>query len=523
MKSWIITILIFSSISVFAQISPGELSQSHSQFEGLSNCTKCHIFGEGLSNSKCLDCHSEIKVRIQNKKGYHSNKEVISKKCWECHSDHNGRNFRLINVNTNNFDHRKTGYELTGAHKNLSCSDCHNKKFISDQKLKNKNFTYLGLNTKCTSCHNDIHQKTVGNNCERCHNTSSFKSEIKFDHNETSFPLIGSHKSVNCINCHKPSTINNSRIIKFVNLQKNTCNDCHEDVHKGKFGNNCLHCHNYISFRSVSKQGFDHSKTNFPLKGKHQFVNCQDCHHQKLTTPIKHNLCIDCHSDYHKGEFTLNNKIRDCKDCHSEDGFTPSRFTIELHQELKFRLTGGHLAVECKSCHYKNNEWKFRFSSFTCVSCHSNVHKDEISQRFIENNKCENCHNTSNWQVNNFDHNQTKFVLIGKHLSISCSDCHIIKTDAGKIHKFKSIKNECLSCHEDYHYTQYNSNECSNCHTFEGWKPTIFDHNAANFKLEGAHLKVDCIKCHPVQKRNDRGNFILFKTRRVKCIECHLS
>lgn len=523
MKKFIIIFLFFCSISVFAQISPGELSQSHSQFEGLSNCTKCHTLGEGLSNSKCLDCHNEIKIRIQNKTGYHANKEVLSKNCWECHSDHNGRNFKLINFNPKSFDHSKTGYELTGSHRNKNCSDCHNKKFINDPKLKNKHSTYLGLNTKCASCHNDVHQQTAGNNCENCHNTSSFKSEIKFDHSQTAFPLIGSHKSVNCINCHKPVELNDSRIIKFVSMKKINCTDCHTDIHKGKFGNNCLQCHNYSTFRLVTKKGFDHSKTGFPLIGKHQFVNCQACHHNKLTVPIKHDLCMDCHKDYHKGEFTKNNKIRDCRECHSEEGFTPSKFTIEQHQQLKFKLSGAHLAVECKNCHYKNSEWQFRFSSFTCVNCHLNVHKDEISKRFIVNNKCENCHKTSSWRVDNFDHNQTKFVLIGKHLRISCSDCHIKKTHSGKIHKFRSIKSDCLSCHEDYHYNQYNSDECSRCHTFESWKQTIFDHNEANFKLQGAHQKVDCIKCHPVQIKKDGGNFILFKTRRLKCIDCHLS
>ncbi len=60
----LLVILIWAEVS-YSQISPGELSREHAKFEGLQNCTKCHTLGEGLSNQKCLDCHTEIKVRIE--------------------------------------------------------------------------------------------------------------------------------------------------------------------------------------------------------------------------------------------------------------------------------------------------------------------------------------------------------------------------------------------------------------------------------------------------------------------------
>ena len=50
--------------SLFAQISPGDLAQPHAHLEGMSNCTKCHILGEKVSNDLCLDCHTELKTRI---------------------------------------------------------------------------------------------------------------------------------------------------------------------------------------------------------------------------------------------------------------------------------------------------------------------------------------------------------------------------------------------------------------------------------------------------------------------------
>ena len=518
----LIAINLFLVINLYAQISPGELSIHHAQFEGLNNCTKCHTIGQGLENKKCLACHAEIRSRIEKNIGYHSSIEVKGKDCWACHSEHNGRNFKIINFNHKEFDHRKTGYELTGKHKTIDCSECHNQKFIKEPNLK-KEKTYLGLNKNCNSCHEDVHQQTAGNNCENCHNTTSFTSDIKFDHSKTSFPLLGSHKNVNCIDCHKRTEINQSTIIKFISKSKILCTDCHIDIHQNKFGSNCLNCHNYNSFKNAVRQVFDHTKTNFPLLGEHRFLECKDCHKGKLTEPIKHNKCIDCHKDYHKGQFVINNTIRDCKECHTEEGFTPSTYTIESHQKTKFVLTGSHLAVDCRACHYKNNEWSFRFNSMKCVECHQNVHNQEISLKFIGEDKCENCHNTVNWSKVKFDHSQTNFVLAGKHISITCRSCHIKEIQGKKVHLFKSLKSGCLDCHLDNHYKQYSSEECLSCHTFDDWKPTKFNHNNSQFKLSGAHEKVECYKCHPRMNMDDGGTFVLFKTRRVKCSDCHSS
>ncbi len=75
-----------------------------------------------------------------------------------------------------------------------------------DSKLKKRKNTYLGLNTNCFSCHEDIHQKTLGDNCSKCHNTESFKPAVKFDHSNAEFKLTGAHQKVECIGCHKMET-----------------------------------------------------------------------------------------------------------------------------------------------------------------------------------------------------------------------------------------------------------------------------------------------------------------------------
>ncbi len=82
---------------LYAQISPGDLTTSHAKYEGISNCTKCHVLGKQVQASKCLDCHTEIKKLIDAGRGFHAGSDVKGKDCWDCHSEHHGRTFRIVN------------------------------------------------------------------------------------------------------------------------------------------------------------------------------------------------------------------------------------------------------------------------------------------------------------------------------------------------------------------------------------------------------------------------------------------
>jgi len=120
-------------MSLQAQISPGDLSNAHAHLEGISNCTQCHVLGEKVSNEKCLKCHTDVQSRISLQKGYHSSTEVKGKECLTCHSEHNGKNFHLIRLDIQKFDHKLTGYDLSVPHAKKECRDCHAQVFIPDQ------------------------------------------------------------------------------------------------------------------------------------------------------------------------------------------------------------------------------------------------------------------------------------------------------------------------------------------------------------------------------------------------------
>ena len=531
LKLFFISVLltILFSHGIFAQISPGDLTTAHAKLEGLSNCTKCHELGKRVVVSKCLDCHTEIKQLISEGIGYHSSSEVKNKKCWNCHSEHHGRDFQIIHFDQNNFKHELTGFKLEGKHSKIKCSECHQTKFITNKLFVKRKNTFLGLSTKCVSCHVDVHQNTLGRNCESCHNSIKFKPAVFFNHDSTKFKLTGAHTKVECIKCHVKEKLNGKIFQKFTGLEFANCTPCHKDVHKGKFGKNCSSCHNDNSFKILNRNSFDHDKTKFPLKGAHANVKCSSCHGNNLLSKPKFAKCTDCHKDAHFGEFTVNNVVRNCKDCHTAESFKVTIFTISDHNKIKFELTGAHLAVSCQSCHFKEKvkQWHFKNIGMKCIDCHKNVHGTEIKEKFMPENNCRSCHSTNDWKTISFNHDLTNFKLEGKHKSIKCSDCHESKTIDNKIKfKFVSLKSKCKTCHHDVHFGQFDSEQkgnkpvCENCHGFDNWKPVNFDHEKTAFPLKGAHEKLLCSSCH--KKVTENGNeFIKYKLRDFKCASCH--
>jgi hypothetical protein len=518
MRIILFTILLY--ISVYPQISPGDLTTFHSKLEGISNCTKCHVIGKQVSNSKCLTCHTEINERINSGTGFHSSAEVKGKTCCICHSEHHGKNFRIINFNKDSFDHNKTNFKLTGKHSTTQCNNCHQSKFTGQTAISNRKNSYLGLNTRCFSCHEDIHQNTLSNQCENCHNSNSFIPASNFNHNNTRFKLLGAHGNLDCTKCHPKAQKSGRNFQMFKGVTFASCANCHKDVHLGKFGADCKSCHEVSSFKKVNQKIFDHDKTNYPLIGKHRILACQDCHKNNLNSKPKYQKCVNCHSDFHNGDFLVKGELIDCKECHDLNGYRPALYSIEKHSQTRFELTGSHLAVPCQNCHLINTKWHFKNLGMNCIDCHKNVHGNELTSKFMPDNDCKTCHQTNNWYNIKYDHNLTTFKLSGKHLSVACSKCHHNTSDGSNEYKFASTKSECFNCHKDIHMGQFKDVVCQECHGFNSWKMEAFDHNNTGFPLGGAHAKLSCGSCHK-KSENNGITFIKYKMESFKCAACH--
>ena len=518
-------ILFLSQIGT-AQISPGELAKVHAHLEGMANCTQCHTLGDKVSNEKCLDCHKEIKIRLEESKGFHASSKVRGKNCTICHSDHYGRNYDIVHLQKDRFDHNDTGYKLEGKHAKKDCIDCHKKENIKDAQINKKQETYLGLTGQCLTCHEDFHQHTLSVNCLECHIADAFKPASKFNHTKAKYQLKGKHSEVACEKCHIKSVRNGKNFQQFTGLQFQNCVNCHKDPHENKFGQNCTQCHVEESFQTVkSLSQFDHSKTGFLLNGRHAQVVCKSCHRVSITAPVKHEKCTDCHADYHRGQFKNSEKSADCSECHDVTGFAQFTYSVEQHNLTKFKLEGAHLAIPCFECHKKEKDWNFRDIGDKCVDCHKDIHKNMIDTKYYQDERCENCHQVLGWSEIKFDHQLTSFALEGKHAVTSCRKCHFeFKNEGVVVQKFDKLERNCENCHTDVHHAQFNENKeivCVRCHGFENWKPGKFNHNNTRFKLEEGHKDVACVKCHKIQIEGSYS-YIKYKFKDISCVTCHL-
>ena len=80
------------------------------------------------------------------------------------------------------FDHTaKTGYVLQGAHAQAACLRCHNDRGPVS--------AYLARG--CGGCHPDPHASTLGMDCEKCHEQTSWRPTGSIaDHARTGFHLV---------------------------------------------------------------------------------------------------------------------------------------------------------------------------------------------------------------------------------------------------------------------------------------------------------------------------------------------
>ena len=382
-------------------------------------------------------------------------------------------------------------------------------KFDSECVKCHKKFDKAGQVTLCKDCHKEIAKDIADlrgfhgklkeqKECKECHTEHKGRDAKiivmaidKFDHAQTNFTLLGGHlnEKVKCKDCHIPPK-------KFREAPA-TCNACHQkdDKHKGALGTDCVKCHEEKDWKTTTR--FDHDKTDFKLLGKHGEVKCNECHKDdKFKETPK--LCNSCHKkdDKHKGNFGPK-----CETCHVEKSW--KEIIFDHTKQTKYPLRWKHNEVKCTSCH-KGDVHKEKLQT-NCISCHKkdDKHKGQLGP------KCESCHTEKGWKEVLFDHTKnTKYPLIGKHLSASCKSCHV------EDYK-KKLPTDCYSCHkkDDKHKDKFGK-KCESCHVERDWKEILFDHSkSTKYPLLLKHKDVKCINCHKGDLYKDKLD--------SKCYSCH--
>ncbi len=473
-------IFLFSFHNVYAArierlVMPGDLIEGHKKIE--EECEKCHLdFSKEAQSELCRDCHEDIDVDVIKKRGFHGNSIISDRACTDCHTDHEGRKANIVLFEAETFDHQQTDFELKGAHQNLSCDSCHE----AEKK-------YREVDSECVGCHkdDDPHKELLGKECGDCHNEKNWK-KTEFDHDETDFPLKHEHEDVACESCHP------ANVSKEISIE---CIACHRinDVHGGRYGKKCEDCH---SDKGWEKVGFNHNKTDFPLKGSHKKVSCDACHSKDLYDDLETD-CYSCHKndDEHRGQYG-----RKCEDCHKSSQWDKVKFN---HDKTDYPLKGEHKDISCNACH-RDNLYDEELAT-DCFSCHS---QDDV-HRESEGKKCEDCHNESGWSEKIvFDHDMSTFPLVGLHAVVPCEQCHLTQN-------FKDAELACNACHEqDDEHEKKLGIDCKLCHNPNGWDIWEFDHNEqTEYDLDGKHEGLDCHACHmEVQEEISLGD---------ACIDCH--
>lgn len=543
-----------------AQISPGKLARPHAELEGSLNCNKCHTGRAETMPSRCLGCHTEIAALQKEGRGLHG--RLKNRPCMDCHPDHAGREFDLISWEegaAEKFDHARSGWPLLGMHAKTACRECHRAEFQKSAitpKIRHRpaGKSWLGLETKCVTCHKDPHAGTLGTACESCHGIEGWKPATGFDHARTSYPLTGKHAQVACAKCHgKPASETTRAAVDPKRLKPvahTECSACHADPHKGSLGVACSSCHMTSSFKSLNAKSFRHDKTRFPLLGAHAAVACEKCHTKPgggaLPKP-PFAACLDCHAQVHGTQLAGRADKGACESCHTVNGWRPSTYTAAQHASLRLPLEGAHEKTECRACHVVaktatqelgSAKVQLAWTEVACERCHVDPHKGRWA---TATGGCRSCHDLNSFHRAGVDvaaHDKFSYPLKGAHRALPCVACHaelghdparstLVSGPVGvPALPFDQKRSACRDCHRNPHGASFEdpgAKDCAGCHDEQTFVPaTRFNHDRdSRFPLKGAHAKVACRSCHPIATGSDGKTFVMYRPLDTACRSCH--
>jgi hypothetical protein len=230
-----------------------------------------------------------------------------------------------------------------------------------------------------------------------------------------------------------------------------------------------------------------HAKLRLPLAGRHATIACAACHgpERRGLPPLAgpevlggtrvalfpgEIACVACHFDPHDGRFAAKGpraRPAGCAACHGPDAFRPSAVDVAAHGAYAFPLEGAHGATSCEACH---KEVKTPRAASSLV------------------------------------------LLRGEAAPMTFA-----------VRDFK----RCEACHQNVHGKQFagrrDRGACASCHSALAFRPAMrFDHDRdAAFRLEGAHAKVACSRCHPARKDAAGRASVNYRPVPKDCKSCH--
>jgi hypothetical protein len=293
------------------------------------------------------------------------------------------------------------------------------------------------------------------------------------------------------------------------------CYGCHSE-HKGQ---------NFNILQPGLKR-FDHAQTGFSLVW-HQIdydalaMDCSACHASDKGYSLELSRCQACHMEHDPAFMTQHAADfgQKCLACHTGDD-NLAKFD---HAQTKFPLEGRHSGLACAQCHpiqelsaQGSGMAGLKNTPSDCQACHA----DPPAHKGLFGSDCAACHTPAGWQPaawkgKSFDHLADTAFSLALHTKsfqgqwMDCTACHGNPVEQVAI-------DACINCHAQgkaefmqRHQEQF-GRACLDCHDGVD-RLSHFDH-ANFFKLDGAHVSLECQACHKNQ---------VYKGAPSACSECH--
>lgn len=565
--------------------APGPISAVHGAVESLqggSSCSACHGGWFGNMTKACSECHADVAAQLADGHGLHGSLDgALAANCSSCHGEHHGSGFRLVNrlafaqagvEDEQQFDHAIVGFEMAGAHLELSCSECHENADVA--VLSEGQKRYLGLSRDCASCHEDPHGGAMQLDCTTCHGQDTFATRAVATHGRF-LELGGPHAEVACRQCHAGGAHALEAMTPKDHRAARSCGDCHDSPHAAAFvaGNAqaagmpaaaaCVTCHPLalpeFGHPAVTVDAAQHGHSGFALGPPHAELACAECHDPHLSYADRHpgrvaHDCRACHADPHGGQFDAGPFAEQgCVGCHATTHFEPHEFDLDRHAQSAFALTGAHVELDCARCHEEpagDEPRRFDGTPHRCESCHGDAHAGAFAASSRElaahpRGTCATCHGTDAFadvDLAAFHHERhAGFRIDGAHAQIECTDCHARAEVAdhlgrrfGRIVDPDATFGGCVTCHDDPHAGRFDRAEvpaevdgrsgCARCHGTASFRalPYGFEHGGfTGFPLSGRHAELDCVECHPLRAAPDATGRESHRAKGRECGDCH--
>jgi hypothetical protein len=274
---------------------------------------------------------------------------------------------------------------------------------------------------------------------------------LSFDHLSTGFELDGVHRDLPCESCHLNAVFKGTpRSCGICHITGSVFNATPKTQTHVQSSNNCVACHNTISFRPDVH--FDHREA---------MGSCVSCHNGVLAQgkdPKIHPQTSDA-----------------CDACHTVMSWNPPKAVD--HTQIPLAVQG------------------------FCIICHNGTSATGKNKgHLVTSLECGDCHLTTTWLGANFDHTGIK---------TGCFSCHNGTKAVGKQGNHMPTSNVCETCHTTglgtatpnwvpslFDHTQMSVQTCATCHSGTVKISTGFVSGMPSNHVPPIPSSVDCGVCH---------------------------